>query len=68
MVDETDRLLGIRRTKIERHPKLQINSNPYMDKEYFEKRKTKVQTPIVTARNSEEMLELYEWETFMYGS
>lgn len=68
MVDENDRLIDIRRIKIERHTKLKLGKNPYIDKEYFEQRKQKVQTPIVTARNSEEMLEPYEWETLMYGS
>lgn len=36
MVDENDRLIDIRRIKIEWHPKLKLGKNPYIDKEYFE--------------------------------
>gem|GEM_PF-1682925 len=71
MIDETDRLMDIRRVKIERHPKLQIKRNPYLDKDYYDRRKlkkNKIKSPIVTARNSEEMLEPYERETLTYGS
>ena len=64
---ENDVLINLRRIPIIRHPKLQISKNPFLDKEYFLLRKLKLHSPLA-ARNGEEMLEPYEWETLKYGS
>jgi RNA-directed DNA polymerase len=66
MTDEYS-LINLRRIDIIRHPKLQISKNPFIDEDYFMKRKMKLKT-LVAARNGEEMLEPYEWETLTYGS
>ena len=60
-------LINLRRIKIVRHPKLQITKTPFLDKNYFDKRKIKLHT-FVAARKGEEMLEPYERETLTYGS
>ncbi|SFM33474.1 hypothetical protein [Pelosinus propionicus] len=60
-------LINLRRIDIIRHPNLQISNIPFIHEEYFVKRKMKFKSP-VAARNAEEMLELYERETLMYGS
>lgn len=57
----------MRTIKIIRHPNLKISMNPYIDKIYFLKRKSKLKT-LLAARNGEEMLEPYERETLTYGS
>lgn len=66
MTDEYS-LINLRRIAIIRHPKLQISKNPFIDKEYFDKRKLQLKS-LITARNGEEMLEPYEREALMYGS
>ncbi|WP_019849841.1 group II intron reverse transcriptase/maturase [Desulfitobacterium sp. PCE1] len=66
MTDEYS-LINLRRIDIIRHPKLKISQNPFIDSEYFMKRKTKL-TSLFAARNGEEMLEPYERETLTYGS
>ncbi|AGK96716.1 group II intron reverse transcriptase/maturase [Clostridium pasteurianum] len=66
MTDEYS-LINLRRINIIRHPKLQISKNPFIHKEYFEKRKMKLKS-LAAARNGEEMLEPYERETLTYGS
>ncbi|MHB8063263.1 MAG: group II intron maturase-specific domain-containing protein [Ruminiclostridium sp.] len=60
-------LINLRRIKIVRHPNLQITKTPFLDKDYFDKRKIKLHA-LVAARNGEEMLEPYERETLTYGS
>lgn len=60
-------LINLKRIKIVRHLKLQINKNPFIDKEYFDKRKIRLRMAIA-ARNGEGMLEPYERETLTYGS
>lgn len=60
-------LINLRRIKIDRHPKLQITRNPYLNKEYFLRRKRRLKS-LVIARNGEGMLEPYERETLTYGS
>jgi len=60
-------LINLRRINIVRHPKLQISKLPFLDEDYFIKRRTKLRT-LVAARNGEEMLEPYERETLTYGS
>ncbi|MHC6181026.1 group II intron reverse transcriptase/maturase [Clostridium sp. JNZ X4-2] len=42
-------LINLRRIKIVRHPKLQIKKTPFLDKDYFDKRKIKLHT-LVAAR------------------
>lgn len=66
MTDENS-LINLRRIKIIRHPKLRISKNPFIHKEYFVERKTKLKS-LAVARNGEEMLEPYERETLTYGS
>lgn len=66
MSDECS-LVNLRRIQIVRHPKLQISQNPFINKEYFEKRRMKLKS-LTAARNGEEMLEPYERETLTYGS
>ena len=60
-------LINLRRIPIRRHPMLQINRNPFIDADYFTKRKANLK-PLVAARNGEEILEPYERETLTYGS
>jgi RNA-directed DNA polymerase len=60
-------LINLKRINIIRHPKLQISKNPFIDSDYFVKRKMKLKS-LVAARNGEEMLEPYERETLTYGS
>lgn len=43
-------LINLRRIEIIRHPKLQISKNPFIDKAYFAKRKTRLQS-LFAARN-----------------
>lgn len=43
-------LINLKRIKIVRHPKLQISKTPFLDKDYFDKRKLKLHT-LVAARN-----------------
>lgn len=64
---EEIKLINLRRIRIVRHPKLQLLKNPFLDKNYFLKRKLKLKLN-TAARNGEEMLEPYERETLMYGS
>lgn len=66
-MSEDIRLINLRRIHIIRHPQLQIAKNPFLDPEYFIKRKVKTKM-LTAARNGEEMLEPYERETLMYGS
>jgi len=66
-MSEEQRLINLRRIKIVRHPKLQISKNPFLDSDYFQKRKGHLSL-LSAARNGEEMLEPYERETLMYGS
>jgi len=66
MTDEYS-LINLRRINIVRHPKFQISQNLFLNKNYFIKRKMKL-TSLVAARNGEETLEPYEWETLTYGS
>ncbi len=37
-------LINLRRIKIVRHPKLQITKTPFLNKDYFDKRKTRLHT------------------------
>ena len=60
-------LINLRRIQIIRHPKLQISQNPFINKEYFEKRRVKLKS-LNAARNGEGMFEPYERETLTYGS
>jgi RNA-directed DNA polymerase len=62
-----DRLINLRRINIVRYPKLQLSKNPFLDPEYFSKRKHRIKL-LTAARNGEEMLEPYERETLTYGS
>jgi len=62
-----DSLINLKRIKIIRHPNLQISKNAFIHEAYFVKRKMKLKS-LFAARNGEEMLEPYEWETLMYGS
>lgn len=66
MTDEYS-LINLRRIDIIRHPKLKISQNPFIDEEYFTKRKMKLAS-LIAARNGKEMLEPYERETLTYGS
>jgi RNA-directed DNA polymerase len=66
-MSDGDSLINLRRIKIIRHPKLQISKNAFIHEAYFVKRKMKLKS-LFAARNGEEMLEPYEWETLMYGS
>jgi len=61
-----DKLMTLSTIPIKRHPPLCISKNPFLDPEYFDKRK-RVNSHY-TARNGEEMLEPYELETLTYGS
>jgi RNA-directed DNA polymerase len=47
---DTNRLINLRTINIKRHPKLQINKNPFIDNKYFFKRKIKLRT-LAVARN-----------------
>lgn len=60
-------LINLRTIPITRHPNLQILKNPFLDTDYFIKRRMKLKTT-VAARNGEGMLEPYERETLTYGS
>lgn len=60
-------LINLRRIEIIRHTKLQISKNPFIDKDYFERRKLHLKL-LFAARNGEGMLEPYERETLTYGS
>ena len=60
-------LINLRMINIIRHPKIQIARNPFIDEEYFIKRRFQLKS-LAVARNGEEMLEPYERETLTYGS
>jgi RNA-directed DNA polymerase len=60
-------LINLRTIDIIRHPKIQIARNPFIDEEYFIKRRFQLKS-LAVARNGEEMLEPYERETLTYGS
>lgn len=60
-------LINLKQIKIVRHLKLKIYKNPFIDKEYFDKRKIRLRMAIA-ARKGEGMLEPYERETLTYGS
>lgn len=47
---EINSLINLRTIKITRHPKLQISKNPFIDKKYFEERRSKLMI-LAVARN-----------------
>lgn len=47
---DKNQLMNLRTTSIKRHPKLQINKNPFIDDKYFHKRRVRLRT-LAVARN-----------------
>jgi len=64
---EENILLNLRTIPIIRHPKLRTTMNPFIDANYFSKRKIVIHM-LNAARNGKEMLEPCERETLMHGS
>lgn len=64
---DKNELINLRTIEITRYPNLQIRKNPFLDTEYFRRRKRWIHS-LNAGRKTEEMLEPYERETLTYGS